>query len=131
MPSLESYLRAIRNLRDSHLRDYVIYLASDEVDYFKPLLNDEGLSVLSSANLFGDLTPAQALIVDYFMLAHSDAMVISNSSFSFSAAMLNQRARVFMRPGMRSDDFIPFDPWNSQVLIPRTFGLVAEGQCGT
>ena len=120
MPSVDSYIRAISNIKDSHIKNYVIYLASDEIEYFSPILLENGLTIITRENLFHELTPIQAMILDYYVLAISDALIISNSSFSFSASMLNQRSRIFMRPGVRSDDFIPFDPWNSHVLIPRS-----------
>jgi len=52
-------------------------------------------------------------------MIHSNALIISNSSLSFAAAMLNKNANIFLRPHSQNDRFIPFDPWNSHVLLPK------------
>ena len=89
----------------------VLLLASDELakvagDFaqFKPVTSgDMGVSV-----------PPAAYYPDYYMLSQCDVMAISNSSFSFSAAMLNERASVFVRPSRAAEGLIEFNPWNSE-----------------
>jgi len=53
---------------------------------------------------------------DWYLLTMSDVLIISNSTFSFSAALLNRSARHFYRPTFEGD-FVPFDPWNSEPLL--------------
>jgi hypothetical protein len=33
--------------------------------------------------------------------------------------MLNEKASIFLRPNPEVDNFIPFDPWNSDVLLKK------------
>ena len=79
----------------------------------------EGFGCVTRNDLFSEMDQTMGLGVDFYMMAHADALLISNSSFSYAAAMCNKKARIFMRPGGRTGGFIPFDPWNSHVLIPR------------
>jgi len=60
---------------------------------------------------------------DWYMLTMSDVLIISNSTFSFSAALLNRSAQRFYRPTFEGD-FVPFDPWNSEPLL-----FIKTGQC--
>jgi FkbM family methyltransferase len=77
---------------------------------------------------FGQYRPMHAGILDWFpqdlrfvldfvLLARSDALAIANSSFSFAAAMLNEHAKVFARPNPSSERLETFDPWDSKPLI--------------
>jgi hypothetical protein len=54
---------------------------------------------------------------DFYILTQLDVVAISNSSFSFVASMLNERAKFFCRPSLLSNKIIPFDPWDSYVLL--------------
>lgn len=51
---------------------------------------------------------------DWYLLTQCDLMAISNSTFSFSAALLNHRAKLFMRPTFQSEDLVQFEPWDSE-----------------
>ena len=46
-----------------------------------------------------------------------DILAISNSSFSFAASMLNESAHLFLRPHLLYKKLIPFDPWDSEILL--------------
>ena len=48
---------------------------------------------------------------------NADKVAISNSTFSFTAAMLNERALTFVRPHPDSRELVPFEPWASPVLL--------------
>lgn len=55
---------------------------------------------------------------DFFLLSNCDIAAISNSIFSFSACMLNERSTKFVRPSWNfSEKFAEFDPWNSVPLL--------------
>jgi hypothetical protein len=71
------------------------------------------------AGLLPNLPPSLAFALDFYVLTQADAVAISNSSFSFMAAMLNERARIFVRPTLDGRRLVPFDPWDSPVLLPR------------
>lgn len=56
--------------------------------------------------------------IDFFMLSQCDLVCTSNSNFSFVACMLNDRAKMFVRPDWDfSKKFTKFDPWDSQPLL--------------
>jgi hypothetical protein len=90
----------------------VLYVASD----------DPGVTAA-----FSEFDPMDAAMVgagrldfclDHHVLSQADHLAISNSTFSFTAAMLNEKAGSFMRPDRASQALVPFDPWNADVLLP-------------
>lgn len=90
----------------------VLYIASD----------DPGVTAA-----FSDFRPVDARMLgagrldfclDHHVLSQADHLAISNSSFSFTAAMLNDSARDFVRPDRAVQGLVPFDPWNADVLLP-------------
>ena len=55
---------------------------------------------------------------DFFLFSNCDIAGISNSIFSFTACMLNERGTKFVRPTWNfSEKFAQFDPWNSVPLL--------------
>ncbi len=66
-----------------------------------------------------DLNPPKPRRLDYFpdwwMLANCDVIVASDSTFSFTAAMANQRLREFWQSQLTAGGFVWRDPWNSEV----------------
>lgn len=65
---------------------------------------------------------------DWFMLTRCDAVAISNSTFSFTACMMNETASVFVRPDLRLGTLVQFDPWDSEPLLflPETRNLLLD-----
>jgi FkbM family methyltransferase len=61
--------------------------------------------------------PGAGFLIDHHVLRHADHLAIANSSFSFSAAMLNGDARSFMRPDPNRRALTAFDPWGADVLL--------------
>jgi hypothetical protein len=62
---------------------------------------------------------------DFYVLSQADVACVSNSSFSFFAAMLNERANRFVRPQWDTHQrFIDFDPWDAapRLLAPSRNG---------
>ncbi|MBI4569431.1 MAG: FkbM family methyltransferase [Planctomycetes bacterium] len=92
----------------------VLFLASDLPDLAAAELAP--YRPVTSRDLGADLADLGEL-PDFFLLAQCDALAISNSSFSFAAAMLNERARWFARPSLPAKSLVPFDPWNSEPLL--------------
>lgn len=95
----------------------VLYIASDEPD--KVLADFSAYHPISRADL-GDLglvDVACPYYADFFIMSKSNRLAISNSSFSFAAAMLNQTATQFMRPRLGLKKLIPFDPFDSPSLF--------------
>ncbi len=89
----------------------VLYIASDDAGVaakfsaFKPL----------DARMMG--AGRLDFYLDHQVLSRSRHLAISNSSFSFTAAMLNQKAKGFVRPDRAVQALVPFDPWNADVLL--------------
>jgi len=71
------------------------------------------------SGLLPNLPPALAFILDFYVLTQADEVAISNSSFSFMAAMLNERAKAFVRPTLDDGCLVPFDPWDAPVVLAR------------
>ncbi|MES2472877.1 MAG: alpha-1,2-fucosyltransferase [Pseudomonadota bacterium] len=103
-----SWLQSIWNQLDAP----ILYVASD----------DAGV-----AAEFSDFKPLDArnlgagrldFYLDHHVLSRSRHLAISNSSFSFTAAMLNENAKSFVRPDRAVQALVPFDPWNADVLLP-------------
>ena len=56
--------------------------------------------------------------IDFYLFSNCDIAGISNSIFSFTACMLNERGTKFFRPTWNfSEKFAEFDPWNSVPLL--------------
>src|SRR5262245_55039994 len=72
--------------------------------------------------------PGADYLLDHYLLSQADHLAISNSSFSFTSAMLNVRARQFFRPHPDRRTLTAFDPWNAPVLLDPT--VEADGVPG-
>ena len=94
----------------------VLYIASDDP---------------AAAAAFAEFAPLQShdlevsdgvmpLLLDHHVLSHSDLLAISNSSFSFTAAMLNSGLSMAVRPDPDRRELAEFDPWASPVLLDPT-----------
>jgi len=118
----------------------VLFVASDSLPQVLPALarydpitsRDLGVS-LPAEFLRLDLPAAHlqrdaGFLPDWFMLTRCQALAISNSTFSFTAAMVNESASVFARPDPRANGLVPFDPWDSEPLLflPTTRHLPLE-----
>ncbi|MFZ2100916.1 MAG: FkbM family methyltransferase, partial [Oricola sp.] len=91
-----------------------VFLASDEVDGVRDAF--AGHRVVTAADLGAEM-PEAPYFPDFYFLTQSDALAISNSSFSFVAAMLNEKSERFMRPDLAQGKLIEFDPWNAEPLL--------------
>ncbi len=92
----------------------VLYVATDDPGSvtafarFRPLTAAAlGLPALDGATFLDDF---QALCA-------ADIMAISNSTFSFTASLLNDQASQFLRPDRRHQELKPYRPWASPVLL--------------
>jgi tetratricopeptide (TPR) repeat protein len=55
---------------------------------------------------------------DFQALCAADILAISNSTFSFTAGLLNRQAKEFHRPDRTSGALVPYHPWSSPALLP-------------
>ena len=73
--------------------------------------------IISAEDLDPDGRIEPTFFDDFAALTLCDKVAVSNSSFSFAATMLNQRADEFMRPDLAVKKLIPYDPWSSPPLL--------------
>ncbi|GAB1539313.1 hypothetical protein NUACC21_19790 [Scytonema sp. NUACC21] len=99
----------------------VLFLCSDDID---SVVHDfSKFSPVTSKDLNVKLPESMKdlnleFYIDFFMLSNCDVVGISNSTFSFTACMLNERGKMFVRPHWDfSTKFTVFDPWDSQPLL--------------
>lgn len=117
----------------------MLYVASDDPGCVKEF---EDYGAKSAADMAVQMQ--EQYYVDFWVLTQAHAMAISNSSFSFAAAMLNENIptfeasirilnRVPYRPGgegsgvvdnhcmrpLRDGTLVRFDPWDADVLLGR------------
>ena len=92
----------------------VLYVASDDLATslrafraYRPMSREDAPGRTDAAGAF----------LDVQVMAQADALAISNSSFSFIASLLNERASRFVRPVLPARRLEPFDPWNAPVLL--------------
>ena len=57
------------------------------------------------------------LLGDFTMLRHADIMAISNSTFGFTASMLNEQGKLFVRPDNVEKKLVRYDPWDAEPLL--------------
>jgi hypothetical protein len=109
------YLRWLRGIWPQ-LDAPVLYIASDDS---------------TAATAFAEFAPLQShdleasggampLLLDHHVLSHADHLAISNSSFSFTAAMLNSGLSRAARPDPDQRELTDFDPWAAPVLLDPT-----------
>lgn len=91
-----------------------VFLASDEPDRVRGAFGKH--RVVTCADLGAEL-PKVPHYPDFHFLSQCDALATSNSSFSFVAAMLNEKADAFMRPDLGQKKLIAFDPWDAEPLL--------------
>ncbi|SKB12338.1 hypothetical protein PL11201_330027 [Planktothrix sp. PCC 11201] len=107
------------------LESPVLFIASDDLesmledfaDYHPVTTKDLGIEL-----------PEASFYTDFYLLSHCDVLATSNSTFSFTAAMLNERCKFFFRPHLPSQKLIPFDPWDSEPLLWQGRGTWVESE---
>ena len=80
-----------------------------------------------TAAVLGPALPGVEFYCDFHVLTQATHLAISNSSFSFVAAMLNERAVAFARPDQQVRGLVAFDPWAAPVTLPQD-PRVTEGE---
>lgn len=61
--------------------------------------------------------PGLAYFIDHHVMTQADVLMIANSTFSYTAAMLNERATQHLRPDPAAQALVPYDPWNAPVSL--------------
>lgn len=107
------------------LESPVLFIASDNLESVLEDFTD--YNPVTTKDLGIEL-PEACFYPDFYLLSHCDVLAISNSTFSFAAAMLNERCKFFFRPHLQSQKLIPFDPWNSEPLLWQGRGTWVESE---
>lgn len=59
------------------------------------------------------------MIADWYVMSRADALLASNSTLSFTAAIANATpGAACLRPDPRAGGFVAFDPWAALPLLP-------------
>jgi hypothetical protein len=108
-------------------RDPVLYLATEEpslrrwFEHYSPVLpEDLGATMIAAPypryRYPYTITPARARQLDFFpdwyLLQRCDVLLLSDSSFGFTAAWTSRVVRETWRMRLSLQDFEPIDPWN-------------------
>ena len=121
MTSVQSIFDSLENLKFTSFQKEIVYLCSDDMNYCTNEFSNREVSYISADALFSYTEDSLRLLVDFFSMTLSNVAIISNSSLSFFASMLNRNARIFLRPAPHQELLVPFDPWNSNVLLAKNF----------
>ena len=105
------------------LDEPVLFIASDDLsgvvddfaDYNPITIKDLGVQL-----------PEADFYPEFYILTQCDVLAISNSTFSFTAAMLNENCQFFFRPHLLAKKLVPFNPWNSEPLYKHGYGTWKE-----
>ncbi len=119
--SMHSIINSLDDLKAASFKEELVYICSDDMNYCSTEFSEKNISYISADNLFSYQEESIRLLVDFFVMAKSSVNIISNSSLSFFASMLNKKSRIFLRPGPAKEALVPYDPWNSNVLIAKKF----------
>lgn len=92
----------------------VLYIASDDPAI---LASFRAFAPLTRQDL-GETIPGAEFYLDFHMLSRGDVVLISNSTFSFTATMIGAAQpegdrRRFFRPDRELRALVPFDPWDA------------------
>jgi FkbM family methyltransferase len=90
-----------------------LYLATDAPE----LAGEFSAYAPHTARELGVEFPGVEFLADHYFLTRARHLAISNSSFSYSAAMLNGALESAVRPDPRARRLAPFAPWRAPVLL--------------
>ena len=96
----------------------VLFIASDDLDLvlpdfkrYRPVISSDIIKKFPTKPQYGRINPS--IYPDFYLLTQCDRLAISNSTFSFSASLLNERCSMFVRPQI-TKKLEPFQPWDSK-----------------
>eukprot|EP00184_Porphyridium_aerugineum_P005454 CAMPEP_0184706798 /NCGR_PEP_ID=MMETSP0313-20130426/36942_1 /TAXON_ID=2792 /ORGANISM="Porphyridium aerugineum, Strain SAG 1380-2" /LENGTH=627 /DNA_ID=CAMNT_0027168363 /DNA_START=826 /DNA_END=2709 /DNA_ORIENTATION=- len=107
------------------LENPVLFVASDEID---TVLRDFAAYNPVTSDMIGATMPESmkamgaGFFPDWYVLTQCDVLAISNSSFSFSACMLNKRANLRCFRAHYAHRMVEFDAWNAEPIVHREIG---------
>ncbi|GJQ12265.1 hypothetical protein GpartN1_g4056.t1 [Galdieria partita] len=104
------------------LKNPVLFVASDEIDqverafacYNPKTCRSLGIEM---PNYYRDI--GADFFPDWYILTQCNILAISNSTFSFTACMLNQRENAKFYRAHYADRIVEIDPWNADPIVHR------------
>lgn len=116
IPPNKWYIDWLKGLKSQH-PNLQVFIATDDLESVK---NDfYEFNLITSIDIESEVTEGleHAFFIDFAAMVNADFIAISNSTFSFFASLLNQKAKQFFRPSLTSKDLIEFEPWDSKPLL--------------
>ena len=101
------YQAALERLRDS-----TMYVGSDDLDFVRAAFPD--FSFLSFQDFPDSRLPP--LLLDHCVMRAADTLMVINSTFSRTAAMLRKDGQATLLPSIHDKAFLPYAPWSDPVF---------------
>lgn len=104
------------------LENPVLFVASDDIDAVRK--DFEAYDVMTADSIGLEMPQCMnglkaGFFPDWFGLTQCDVLAISNSTFSFTACMMNQRKDAHFFRAHYHGVMQPFDPWNADPIVHR------------
>lgn len=122
------YVSWLRRLK-AEIGDFALYIATDDPSCIGTDFAEFDVIMLPDVepHLPHALPGKEKFLIDFMAMIKTDVLATSNSTFSFFASLLNERApeaperfcvsQPFMRPSLTEKALIPYDPWSSYPLL--------------
>jgi hypothetical protein len=117
----DSILNSLRSIKSSNFQKELIYIASDNISCCKQEFDSAGIEYITADDLFAFEDENTRLLVDFTIFSTAQACIISNSSLSFFGSLMNKESKIFLRPLPDENILTPYAPWNSSVLLRKSF----------
>lgn len=95
----------------------IVFIASDDLEAVQGDFAEFDVWTAKDIPLSNPSNISYGFFVDFCAMVHADFLATSNSTFSFLAALLNVRSKLFVRPDLGERQLVSFDPWNSTPLL--------------
>lgn len=104
-------------LEQNMTSDALLYIATDEPKRVRTKLQKYHPIYAHDLSIKVDL----GYYTDHYVMQQANILLMANSSFSFSAALLNRRENaIFYRPSLQQEKFILSAPWEEEALLNET-----------
>jgi hypothetical protein len=107
------YLSYLATLWET-LENPVLFIASDDLDQAIKDFKEYNPITIRDLNIS---LPEADFYPEFYLLSQCDVLAISNSTYSFTASMLNEKCSIFARPCFKQRKLIPYDPWYSEPYL--------------
>ena len=116
LPPNSWYKQWLSEVKREH-PNLAVFIASDDLEAVQRDFAEFDVWTAKDIPLSSPDNIRYEFFVDFCAMVHADSLATSNSTFSFLAALLNERSKLFMRPDLGKRQLISFDPWQSTPLL--------------